>query len=256
MKKSVQVILEMDRDGALTVEIPACNDVVYRKIEAWYSPDEHPEFDESIGAALYSCLKEMAAEDDASNPAAKFNIEIIWDQEPTDVELTIRWHDTEQDLFIERTATAAAWFSDWLGECELCPANDTPLTKVTVSTYNGKAGEMVFVKNDSQNGSTFEDLMEAIRPTMVYHHWGDTDEDYIWCGEPDTGEEPKYFLGTAAARRYIEKYDVPFAMPVECVGICPHCGQPVFPSREPGVWGYCHHCDACYAGPEDISSEG
>ena len=164
--------------------------------------------------------------------------------EPTDVVLNICWFGEDMEL-VNRSATAAEWFADWNGECEICPPNDASFT-VNAYTLDGKEISVFFEFAD------FEELMEAIRPTMIYHHWDSDDEDYIRCAEPENANEPKYFIGKASALRYIADNDVPYAKAVESICLCKHCGQPVFPAREPGVWGYCHHCDACYAGPDDL----
>lgn len=160
-------------------------------------------------------------------------------REPTDVVLVIGWDGKYH------TATAAQWFSDWQGMCEMCPENDTPIT-VSVFTADGKE-----VRSEIENAD-FEELMEMIRPCIIYHHYAGADEDYIRCDETESADEPKYFVGKKSAIRYIADHDVPYAKVVECIGICKECGHPVFPSREPGFYGYCHHCDLCYPHIDDL----
>lgn len=251
MKRTFEVRLELKKDGTIVAEIQDEESGLCKTVNCLFSPDEHPEFDAAIGKELYSWLTLMGDELKLKNnvPTA-FDLRAIQMYEPTDVVLNVCWFGEELQLN-KRSATAAEWFADWNGECEMCPPNDTPIFTVSAASTDGNPIGMVLnVRNGK--GPIFEDLMEAIRPTMIYHHWNSDDEDYIRCGDPDYANEPKYFIGKASALRYIADNDVPYAKAVESICLCKHCGQPVFPAREPGVWGYCHHCDACYAGPADL----
>lgn len=244
MKRSLKVELVLEKDGTVRAELRDIESGLHKTIEAPFSQDEHPEFDAAVGEELYSWLTLMADEMEKEEENLECALALQFpDMEPTDLGVLLQWRDSDGNP-VEMMTTAAAWFVDWMGECEMCPPNDTPITGVIAG------GETIY--RDARGSLTFEEVMEAIRPTMVYHHWEDEDEDYIWCGEPENSEEPRYFIGLANALRYIEQNDVPYAKAIECIGICKECGQPVFPSREYGVWGYCHHCDACYAGPEDL----
>ena len=162
---------------------------------------------------------------------------LLCDYEPTDVQISVETENSDGEKHTI-TGTAAEWFADWYGECELCPANDAPIHKLVFAT---KWTDPIIIEEAACPG-IFEDLMEAIRPTMVYHHWGDVGEDYIETSEPENSE-PMYFVGKESALRYIEQNDIPFAKAVECEGICPECGQPVFPLRSDPAFVYCHHCD-------------
>lgn len=160
--------------------------------------------------------------------------------EPTEAEITVCTENCD-GLRYTKTATAAEWFVDWYGECEMCPANDAPIHGLILQGAGCKPVHL----GEGECPEFFEDLMEAIRPTMVYHHWGDEDEDYIETSEPGN-MEPRYFIGKENAIRFIQEADVPFAKAVECVGVCKECGNPVFPSRRNDGIAICPHCYSEY----------
>ena len=237
MKRSLEVELVLEKDGTVRAELRDLVSGLTKTIKNNFSPDEHPEFDAAIGNEIYSWLSLMADQmDEEDVPALESP-----DKEPTSVWLTLCWRNENNEI-IQTHATVADWFSDWLGECELCPANDTQIISIIVD------GESLHF----EMGCLFEDVMEAIRPTMVVHHVDTDDEDIVYCSDPECADEPRYFIGKANAEKYIDQRALQNAKAIGCVGICKHCGQPVFPDQCPGVWAHCYHCDACYAGPEDL----
>lgn len=253
MERNLNIRLILNEDGSIRAEVQDNESGLHATIENNYSPDEHPEFDADIGEELYSWLALMADEMKLENnvPTA-FDLRAIQLYEPTDVVLNVCWFGEKLEL-IKRSATAAEWFSDWCGKCEMCPPNDTPIFTVSASTVDGNGIGMVFIGKNGKDTPIFEDLMKAIRPCMVYQHWDSNEEAFVACEESSNSGEPRYFIGMDTAFQFAVDNNIPDANVVECLGICPNCGQPVFHAREPGVWGKCFHCDTCFAGPEDIS---
>lgn len=253
MKRTFEVRLELKENGTIIAEVQDEESGLCKAVNSLFSPDEHPEFDTTIGEVLYSWLTLMADEMKLDNNVPTvFDLRAIQLYEPTDVVLNVCWFGEKLEL-IKRSATAAEWFSDWCGECEMCPPNDTPICTVSASTVEGNGIGMVFSGKKGKDTPIFEDLMEAIRPCMVYQHWDSNEEDFVACEESPNSGEPRYFIGKDNAFQFAVDNDIPDANVVECLGICPNCGQPVFHAREPGVWGQCFHCDACFARPAYIS---
>ena len=170
--------------------------------------------------------------------------------EPTDVIMTVSWLNDEMKR-VEATATVAEWISDWYGECERCPADDAKVTIVTAMTAD-ETNHLLYL-DGGKNVLRFETLMHAIQPTILYQRWECDDESAILCTEPENNTEPRYFIGEVNAKMYADLNSLPLAKAIPCCGICNHCGQPVFPSRDPGVFAHCFHCGAHYADPDDLN---
>ena len=181
---------------------------------------------------------------------ASFDFSGLEAYDPTEIILCIKWISYDGN-YVERVATAAAWFSDWCGEYEMCPPNEAEIISVTARATDGKPianwrEKIVFFKTPIVDYPYFENLMNAIRPTMVYHHWDSADEDYIEAPGIERSE-PRIFIGKKSALAYIKQNDVPYAKAVGCLDVCPECGHPIFPSKNPSGWAYCYHCDTEFA---------
>ena len=201
-------------------------------------------------------IPSLITEDTKPLPAS-FDFSGLEAYDPTEINLCIEWISDDGN-YVERVATAAAWYSDWCGECEMCPSNDAEIISVTARATDGKPidnwmTKIVFLKTPIVEYTCFEDVMKAIRPTMVFHHWDSADEDYIEAPGIECSE-PRIFIGKKSARVYIKQNDVPYAKAIGCLDVCPECGHPIFPSKNPGGWACCYHCDKEFA-KGDIWSE-
>lgn len=215
-----------------------------------FDPDGHSHVDEHKKAEAVPYLPVLVTENNINQPAS-FDFSGLEVFDPSEIMLRIKWSNNN-GTWVERDTSAAAWYVDWCGECEMCPSNNTGILAVTAwATEKGKfignyIGKIVFAKTPFVVFPSFADLMNAIRPTMVYHHWDSADEDYIEAPGIERSE-PRIFIGKKSARAYIKQNDVPGAKAVGCLDVCPECGHPIFPSKNPGFWAYCYHCDTEFA---------
>lgn len=62
MKRTLELTLELTDDGKVICAVYEQETGEFKRIENYYSPDEHPEFDADLGAEVYSWFEVMNEE--------------------------------------------------------------------------------------------------------------------------------------------------------------------------------------------------